>query len=619
MEFVTQAFMEAMRAPERQVKARVAIDYTDHTMDQSLSVAASEQGNLAFPRQTADAVDAVLYRWASLDGSWALDGSHHLAPDTPADADRYQMGWWGATPAGVGGLFSIPYPALTVTFLPRPIHSLRVVGDSARGEYPVDFTIQLYGDGDLLLHEEAVTGNAAVAWSKPLGLSVNSVIRMVLQIRRWSHPGRQVKITEFFTAVQQTYEAGDLLEISLLEEREVSQGSLPVGTISANEIAIKLSNSDRRFDADNEQSPLYQLLKPNRRIRAWLAAALPDGSEEFVQLGTFWSTEWQASDENMEASVQARDRLELLRKSTYQSSQVVVNATLHSLAVSVLADAGLTASEYYVDPSLSAFVVPYAWFEPVSHREALRIIAEAAIAQVYCDRDGVLRVEGPGGGFGSSVALEITADDYVKLSNPMRPGQVANEIIVDTQPLRPASVPEEVYRSNEPIALAAGQTTTVTVRYSKTPVMEAEVSLEGAGASITGAAYYGWGAEVTLTNPGGSAATVTMVVTGRPLSVESKERATARDEVSIVENGVLRFKFPDNPLVQTLSAAQQIAGTVLASAKDPRRDLDVDWRGNPALELGDRVRVKGREYHVIRQQIDWAGALSAMTTARRAT
>jgi hypothetical protein len=112
---------------------------------------------------------------------------------------------------------------------------------------------------------------------------------------------------------------------------------------------------------------------------------------------------------------------------------------------------------------------------------------------------------------------------------------------------------------------------------------------------------------------------VTLVIQGKPLTVRNKERAIARDEASILENGVLRFEFPANPLVQTLDQAQAIADALLASAKDPRRDLEVDWRGNPALLLGDRITVKGKDYHVIRQEIEWAGALSSRLTGRRAT
>ena len=115
-----------------------------------------------------------------------------------------------------------------------------------------------------------------------------------------------------------------------------------------------------------------------------------------------------------------------------------------------------------------------------------------------------------------------------------------------------------------------------------------------------------------------------MVIQGKPLTVQNKERAIARDEANILENGVLRYEFPANPLVQTLDQAQAIADALLASAKDPRRDIEFEWRGNPALELGDVISVltnaerdRRIAYSIIRQEIEWAGALSAKLTGRR--
>jgi hypothetical protein len=107
-------------------------------------------------------------------------------------------------------------------------------------------------------------------------------------------------------------------------------------------------------------------------------------------------------------------------------------------------------------------------------------------------------------------------------------------------------------------------------------------------------------------------------VEGKPFKALSKERVVARDEASILDNGVLQYEFPANPLVQTLGQARAIANALLASFKDPRRDIEMTWRGNPALLLGDRITVKGQDYHVIRQEIEWAGALSARLTARKA-
>jgi hypothetical protein len=340
---------------------------------------------------------------------------------------------------------------------------------------------------------------------------------------------------------------------------------------------------------------------------------------EYVPLGTFWSLDWDSPDDSLEATVTARDRMELLRKGTYQTSQVLTNKSLYELAEIVLQDAGLNSSEYIIDEALDDIAIPYAWFNPVSHREALRRIAEAGLAVAFQNREGKIQIES----FlitGDEPVLEITEDDYFPpLRAPSRQDQVANEIIVDTQPLRPAAVAEEVYRSNDPIMIPASSTKTVTVYYNQPPVIEAAAGLDNppAGVIILDVTYYGWGAEIKVQNTNVNDHQATLVVSGKPLKIQNKERAVARDETSITENGVLRFEFPANPLVQKLDQAQAIADALLASVKDPRRDIEVDWRGNPALELGDRVTVKGKDYHVIRQEIEWAGALSARLTGRK--
>ncbi|NLI59644.1 MAG: hypothetical protein GX387_14265 [Clostridium sp.] len=782
---VTTDFIDKMKADRRQVFARVEIDYTDPFMDQSLTIEASEQANVSYPRQTADSVDQTTHKYACLDGTWDLTtGEYHLAPSASM-LSQYQMGWWGAQFAGAGGLFVTPYPALTVTHLPRPIRQLKVVGDTAREEYPVDFTIKLYAQDDTLLKTETVTGNTQVSWSKTLEPQVLDVAKQVLEITKWSHAGRCAKIIEFFTSIREVYETGDLVSIRLLEEREASQGSLPVGNISSNEITLALNNEDKKFDVDNEQSPLKNLLKPNRRIQVWLGAedvidewhteikqssyyyqaqlcggqyvaqgfkpvdslvgarevwayvmsssAGKEGSppdvhfhvysnnedvpgesistdygvvtgdnwpssrkwvgtkiildeplqegqqywlvlagqgvyyyydnvrylhsdsdvyadgyrctsndgmtwskthdrdlafrldapiykDEWVPLGTFWSLDWDSPDDTLEATVTARDRMELLRKGTYQTAQVLQNKSLYELAEAVLQDAGLMPDEYIIDTTLQNIVVPYSGFNPVSHREALRSIAEAGLAAAFQNRDGKIQIES----FlieDDEPVLEITEDDYFPpLQAPSRQDQVANEIIVDTQPLRPATTSEEVYRSNEPMTIPASTTKTITAFYNKTPVIDAAASLDNPpdGVSITDVSYYGWGASVKIRNTNDTDKQVTLVIQGKPLTVQNKERATARDETSITENGVLRFEFPANPLVQTLDQAQAIANALLASVKDPRRDVEVEWRGNPALLLGDRVTVKGKDYHVIRQEISWAGYMQAKLTGRKA-
>ena len=104
-------------------------------------------------------------------------------------------------------------------------------------------------------------------------------------------------------------------------------------------------------------------------------------------------------------------------------------------------------------------------------------------------------------------------------------------------------------------------------------------------AEITKATYYAWGADITVYSA--NTGTFELVINAKPLKVLNKEKAIAQDEESITDNGKLHYVFPANPLVQTREVAQKIADTLLAYFKNPRRDVSIEWRGNPALLLGE--------------------------------
>ncbi|MBT9176565.1 MAG: hypothetical protein DDT20_00885 [Firmicutes bacterium] len=619
---IPTTFREAITAPERRVLGRVTIDYTSLIFDDSVAVTASEHIDAAFLPQVTDNVVEPHHRWAAADGVAVPDGTWFAAPSVPGEG---QMGWWGTQVAGVGGVFVAPFPTITVNFFSRPIRNLRVVGDSARGEFPVDFEFRLLRAGGVIAHTRTVTGNTLLDWQETIS-PVTGIIQLVLEVRRWSHAGRTVKIIELITIVQAAYEGEDIISFSLLEERELAHGGLPVGNISANEINLKLSNADRRFDAGNVASPLFGLLRPNRRIRAWLGAGMPI---EWMPLGMFWSGEWSAAEEKVYAQTTGRDRLEMLAKSTYSTSRVHANISLRTLATTILIDAGLGAADYWVDPALDSIIVPHAWFGAISHRAALRQIAEAALGQVYADRFGVIRVEGADHLLGqetyvapfmtSAQSTTITADSYFQKNTPIKWGELANVIEVETSPLRAAAL-QEVFRNNEPVSIAAGQTIRQTVFYNHTPVIEAAASLVGApvGASITAATFYAWGADVSVHSP--IAGAFTLVINGRPLQVQGRERVVVEDEVSIQDNGRLRYRFPDNHLVQSRIQAQTIANILLRLYRHPRRDLTMDWRGNPVVALGSMVitpdHAQWLRYWVIRQTLDFDGGLRANLEGR---
>lgn len=640
------AYKEAVLAPNRQVLCRIIADFTDPTQDESVTITASEEANVSWRAQVADNLTTPAAPWASLDGAWVLDGTFRLAPHDQESADLYQVGWWGSQLAGAGGAFAAPYPTLTMTFSTRNVSRLQVAGDSARGEYPVDFEIRLYDAVGTLLHTETVTGNTQVAWSKVLAAPVVNVAKLELVITRWSHVGRQAKILELFSIIQETYEGDRIRQFGLVEERETDTGTLPVGNIAAAEMVLVLDNTDHRFDPGNIASPLFGWIRQGVRFRPYLGVRLADNTIEWIPMGVSWAVDWDIQEGGGEAAyarVVARDMLDRLRRTEYRSSTVMTNATLAQVAEAILADAGLEPDTYVIDASLGSVTVPYAWFGPSTHREALRQVAEAGLVQCYVDRHGRIRLAtDPSTGTvaaaaywlqGAPYPAEVTGipdaygigpSSYFTKRHPT--GRMANEIIIGVQPYAPKAAAEEVYRSKDPIAVPAGGSATALAEYQKAPVINATASLETppAGVTITAQTHYSWYSQVTISNTNATAAQVTLVITGTVLESRSEERARAADEASIKLHGRQGYELSGNALIQSSARAQAIADALLAAYATPRRDVEVEWRGDPALELGDvitlpedRKGVTRGFYVVVRQEFRWAGALRVTTSGRR--
>ena len=369
-------------------------------------------------------------------------------------------------------------------------------------------------------------------------------------------------------------------------------------------------------------------------MKTWNELIVEMGEEliiEYVPLGVFWSGDWSVPEDGLYAHTTGRDRLELLRQSTYDTGEVEQDKSLYDLAVDVLSDAGLTVDEYWIDPMLENFIVPYSFFVSQSHREALRKIAEACVGQVYCDREGIVRVEGPGEGkelWQTETVFGVTPDEYFRKDNPAKWSEVANYIEVETQPLKPEAM-TEVYSSSESVPIAAGQEVVITAQYNYVPCIDATASLKNAptGAQIVKEIYYAGSAEITVSST--ASGTFELVINAKPLKVQNKELVVAQDAGSIGENGVMKYTFPGNPLVQTRQMAQMVADTILSFYKDPRRDIEMDWRGNPAIELGDVIAAPDHQrggtigkwgyFLVTRQELEYTGALRARLAGRRVT
>lgn len=217
-------------------------------------------------------------------------------------------------------------------------------------------------------------------------------------------------------------------------------------------------------------------------------------------------------------------------------------------------------------------------------------------------------------------------DEIFNRNQPISPDSLANYIEVWVNPLKPVAEAQEVYKTDEddPFLIDANETKTVTIHYKKEPVTEVNIEFVNAPpyATIDSIKHYAWGANVTVTSP--DAGTFELKATGKPLEVQGRELVVKKDETSILENGIKKYTF-DNPFVQDRATAEMIAEKLLAFAT-PRADIEIDWRGDPALVLADPVLIptfqrqgldQREVFYVTKQELEYDGGLRAKLSGRK--
>lgn len=387
MQATSDIYFDGIVAGTREIKAKVEITWTDPREESTVNVSSNDLNNVSNPYQTIDNTELPNLNWFALNSSKVGDITK-LMP-SKENLDKFQVGWWSGSASNESNVFITP-PELVLNLGRRSVRILKVVGDNLKLEYPVDFEIKIY-DENTLIFTKTVIGNNSVYWEFDIANeNINIATRMVLRVTKWNKPYCCAKILEFFSSIKKTYTSDDILFLNVVEESE-TQGGLPFGSISSNQLSLKLNNIDDMHTPSNSKSPLYGLIKKNRKIKVWIGLRY-ETYIEWRQMGVYWSGDWKASTHETYVETIGHDLLHLMTETEFKT-EILENTNLYNLAELVLQDYGLSSDMYKIDISLQQFLIPYAWFDKTTHREALRQIAEASVSRVYADREGKIRIE----------------------------------------------------------------------------------------------------------------------------------------------------------------------------------------------------------------------------------
>jgi len=645
---------------ERHIHARVTITYAAPDLDQSATVTVVSGGTVdgTSAQHLVDGYKGVEYPQFSLRQDTGvpvckLDGTYY-----PMPADT--VGWWSTELSDVDRGFNA-VPVIDIEFdTPRPFYELTLYGSDKFEvdptthqyiqNYPTAFEIRLYDEAGWAdrddtppevpyIYKKEVSGNTEWDWSYLLPAEVSDVKGMRVYIHNINLQYRPAVITELFSLYSETYDEDDIIYLSLLEERDYQGGTIPLGNVSANECVVRLNNADKRFSVDNRGSPLYNLIRKNRKIEIELGVEVPLGGDiSWYPAGTYWSMDWNTPHEEVYAEVIGFDLLERMRNSEYYSKEIYTDETLYDLAITVLADYGIDTDDttlYYIHPDLKNITIPFGYFGRTTHRDALVEIAEAGMCCCYIDRLGRVVIDRYDD-TDTVPTYVLTADRYFSKDTPLNFSELVNYIEIVPHP-RTAGELTQVYRDTEPFDVGPGETVTKQCIFSSSdPVTDVETvadgNVENSYYTQTGAGTihieeaeqvnYSWMTELKFHNITNDTATVTGIyIRGKPLEITGGAVAIAQDEESIRLNGKLALQSPiENELIQSTEYAQEIANDILAVYKNPRRDITVSARGYTTSNLGEVMRVAtidsrySTDYLISRQRVEYDGGMRVEMT-----
>jgi hypothetical protein len=513
------------------------------------------------------------------------------------------------------GAFATPV-VLDTTFAPKLMQSLEIAGDLGRQIALVDFDITIT-NADNQTFTQQVRGNTDVDLTVALQLLLD-VNRATLIIYKISAPGFPAVVMKLSIASTITYDETRLMSMDLLEELSYEDSIASLGSLSANEITVVLDNSNDDFYIGNTGSPISRQLKKNRRIMPWLGIEDETGTVVWSALGTFWAYRWTVPVDSLTATVVGFDTIGMLGTAQYNKHPVYANIALSTILTDILVDAQetLPSLQFDIDASLSNISVPYVWFKRASHRDALAKVASSGLVDIYCDRFGGIMCRPTASRGATVVDTWSTATNIIGRTFPDLNTDTYNRIEVSVNQIT-LTPNVAVYELKAPRQVTAGDT--MEVVFTK-PTLNGAVILAttstGAVVDVT-MEQYSWGALLTFN---ATANVTTMTITGTTIDSEYAEVVAIEDTESIYEDGVNIAKI-ESELIQTAARARQVATELLAEADGAPYTLDVQYRGDISLTLGDGIQLVDKyapttPYYIYRHNLNFMGGLTGSATLK---
>ena len=383
MQEVSQAWKEAQLqniVPMSYIEISYHITDPDAQADVSTSAETTSYGK---PEQAGTSFDKNYDIYATLEHNhWILDGTRNIYEDVP----EQDTGYVSPTICNRDALFESP-TIFSMNF--TRVHENLIAGvtitwSPTLDECARDFKVTAY-NGTQAVATKTITDNTENI--TVVDIEIQNYNRIDIEVLEWCLPLKRARIEQILVGMEALFDKTDLIGYTHEQYADILTGDLP-----KNSIIFELDNVNQKYNPDNPQG-LYKYLLQRQEIKVKYGYKLGNNID-WIQAGTFYTSEWKAPQNGITAEFTARDLLEFMTDKFTTTSTTI---TLYDLAIEALNLAKLPLNpdgsvKWVLDENLKNITITIPEDFDYTIAEVLQLVANAGRCVLYQDRQGMLHL-----------------------------------------------------------------------------------------------------------------------------------------------------------------------------------------------------------------------------------
>jgi len=410
-----------------------------------------------------------------------------------------------------------------------------------------------------------------------------------------------VKLEIYFDGPLTVSKDDYLIDASWLEEGS-AESTNPFGAVSSNELSFRLYNENGIFSPTNTSSPYFGKIKAGMLVIPFIRPEDTDEEVEWEKLGEYYVTGWDAAITGTYADVIANDRWYQIFSSPTPNYPVRRDTNFHDALTEIY---DLMGFEVLVNSSLTKpLLFSFIEGEPLSFTQE---IVTGALAFCTCNKAGIPVIEP----FVAERPIRATLTDANQIK-VVSTTQSINKAYdgVQLSYYIPQGMDQEKLLDLQNIAAPAGTFQVENVAFNNGPLWQlTSIGLQSNTVSLVDYTATPWRIALSLNNTGDAGI----------VSIYAYGQAVGFNKV-ILTDDVVKLLKAGNRYIQTAEYAAQYKSVLNGFVTNTTPILNVSIRGNPLLNIGDRVNIQSLKYQlnysgvIQRLHYQYAGGLSCEMT-----